>query len=112
MANFCFFDEVQGRYNIHIDRKPTNKEEQLIDNNYSQISKSELKELKQKLINLDFSEILPYYIMRYGFYKGHTDYSCDPVSIAFIFGLKNIEEIDIAVDGDLYSTLTDHYILR
>ena len=71
-----------------------------------------MEELKYKLTNLDFSEMLPYYIMSYGFYEGHTDYRCDPVSIAFIFGLKNIKEIDITFEGNLYKTLTKHYVAK
>ncbi|MBN1820208.1 MAG: hypothetical protein JW833_05810 [Prolixibacteraceae bacterium] len=105
-----FFDEVQGRYNIHIDKKLTLSEQQYLKNNYSILSDSKFEELKNNLTNLDFSEMLPYYIMRYGFYEGHTDYRCDPIAIAFIFGLKSIEEIDIAFEGDLYNILTNHYL--
>ena len=107
-----FFDEVKGRHNIHIDRKLTPNEELYLKNNYTELSDIQLKELKQKLTNLDFSEMLPYYIMRYGFYEGHTDYRCDPVAIAFIFGLKDIEEIDKAFEGKLYTTLTKHFIRK
>ncbi len=104
-----FFDEIQGRYNIHIDRELTLREEQYLKNNYSILSDSKFEELKKKLTNLDFSEMLPYYIMRYGFYEGHTNFRCDPVAIAFIFGIKSIAEIDIATKGELYNTLTNHY---
>ena len=105
-----FFDEIQGRYNIHIDRELTFREEQYLKNNYSMLSDTKFEELKNNLTNLDFSEMLPYYIMRYGFYEGHTNYRCDPVAIAFIFGIKSIEEIDIAIKGDLYNKLMNHYI--
>jgi len=48
--------------------------------------------------------------MRYGFYEGHTEaYRCDPIAIAFIFGLQSIEEIDIAFDGNLLNKLLKHY---
>jgi hypothetical protein len=52
---------------------------------------------------------MPYYIMRYGFYEGHTEYRCDPIAIAYIFGLKSIEEIAATFQGDLYKTLTHHF---
>jgi hypothetical protein len=48
--------------------------------------------------------------MRYGFYEGHTDYRSDPISIAFIFGLKSLEEIVDAFEGSLYTALTNHFI--
>jgi len=43
------------------------------------------------------------------FYEGHTDYRCDPIAIAFIFGLKSIEEIDTAFEGNLYVNLKQHF---
>jgi hypothetical protein len=104
-----FFDEIQGRYNIHIDRKLTPQEEQYLKNNYSALSDSDFEELKYKLTNLDFSEMLPYYIMRYGFYEGHTDYRCDPIAIAFIFGLKSLSEIDNFFDGKIFHFITTHH---
>ena len=69
-----------------------------------------MADLKYKLTHLDFSEMLPFYVMRYGFYEGHTQYRGDPIAIAFIFGLKSLEEIDNAVKGNLYNILTNHYV--
>ncbi len=105
-----FFDEVQGRYNIHVDRELNSEEEMYLEEKYSFMSNDEMAVLKDKLTHLDFSEMLPYYIMRYGFYEGHTDYRCNPVTIAFIFGLLSLEEIDNAFEGNLYNTLTNHYV--
>ncbi|MBE0638934.1 MAG: hypothetical protein IH598_10475 [Bacteroidales bacterium] len=105
-----FFDEIQGRYNIHIDRELTPTEFQFLKKNYSILPEEEFDKMVDKLTTLDFSEMLPYYIMRYGFYEGHTDYRCDPIAIALIFGLKSIEEINTAFEGNLYGTLTKHYI--
>ena len=68
-----------------------------------------MKDLKFRLSNLDFSEMLPYYIMRYGFYEGHTGYRPDPVSISFIFGLKSLEQIDKNLGGQLYNALFNHF---
>jgi hypothetical protein len=44
--------------------------------------------------------------MRYGFYEGHTDYRADPIAIAFIFGMRSLEQIEAAFDGRLYEALT------
>jgi hypothetical protein len=71
-----------------------------------------LKDLKYRLSHLDFSEMIPYYIMRYGFYEGHTGYRSDPISIAFIFGLQSLEEIDKNIGGQLYNSLFDHFVLK
>jgi hypothetical protein len=53
--------------------------------------------------------MVPYYIMRYGFYEGHTDYRADPVAISFIFGLRSLKEIEAAFEGNLYKALAEHF---
>ena len=87
-------------------------EELYLKKNYPELSDLEFQELKQKLTNLNLSEMLPYYIMRYGFYEGHTDYRCDPIAIAFIFGLKNLEEIEKAFEAKLNKILTTHFTTK
>jgi len=104
-----FFDEVQGRYNIHIDRDLTSEETKYIDDKYSYLKDDERAILKKKLTTLDFSEMNPYYIMKYGFYEGHTEYRCDPIAIALIFGLKSLEEIDEIFEGKLFNIITGHF---
>ncbi len=98
-------DEIQGSHNIHIDRELTIEEEKYINEKYSSLDPEKLQDLKYRPSNLYFSEMLPYYIMRYGFYEGHTAYRTDPVSIALIFGLQSLEEIDKNTGGQLYNTL-------
>jgi hypothetical protein len=107
-----FMDEIQGRHNIHIDRELTPEEEKYLIENYSFLGPEKLKDLKYRISNLDFSEMLPYYIMRYGFYEGHSEYRTDPISISFIFGLLSIDEIDKRTGGKLYNSLTDHFVLK
>ncbi len=107
-----FMDEIQGRHNIHIDRKLTETEEDYLNENYSYLGSEKMKELKLKLSTLDFSEMLPYYIMRYGFYEGHTGYRTDPISIAFIFGLKSIKQIDENLGGQLYNCISSNFVSR
>lgn len=107
-----FNDEIQGSYNIHIDRNLTIGEEEYLNRRYSYLGVDKLNELKYKLSNIDFSEMLPFYIMRYGFYEGHTEYRTDPISIAFIFNLQSLEEIDKNIGGNLYNSLTDHFVSK
>ncbi len=47
----------------------------------------------------------PQYIMRYGFYEGHTFWRADPIAISFIFGFKSLEELDVIFEGKLFKTL-------
>jgi len=101
---------VQGRYNIRIDRDLTPGEDGYLQTKYSRFNDDEMIILKQKLTQLDFDEILPYYIRHYGFYEGRTDYRCDPIAIASIFGLRSPEALDLVVEDKLYRALTEYSI--
>jgi len=105
-----FQDEIQGRFNLCVRHELTNQEESFLQDQYAHLTDEQLTELKEKLSVINFSEMLPYYIKRYGFYEGHTDYRCDPIAIAFVFGMKNIEELDDAFQQDLYQVMTKHFI--
>ena len=104
-----FQDEIQGRYDISLLREFTPEERQFLKERYSHLSAKQMAELEEKLSRISFSEMAPYYIMRYGFYEGHTSYRTDPIAISFIFGLKSIQEIESAFKGNLYKALTDHF---
>ena len=86
--NSIFQDEIQGKFDISIDRFLTGKEKSMLKGWYTHLSERQMTELEKKLTHIGFSEMLPYYIMRYGFYEGHTSYRADPIAIAFVFGLR------------------------
>ena len=104
-----FQDEIQGRFDIDVQRTLTAAERSFLRGKYPHLSTEQMAELEEKLTRFHFSEMVPYYIMRYGFYEGHTDYRADPIAIACIFGLKSVEEIENAFRGRLYKTLTNHF---
>jgi hypothetical protein len=54
--------------------------------------------------------MLPFYIMRYGFYEGHIAYRADPIAIAVIFGFKSIMDIDSIFNNNLFDVLDHHFI--
>ena len=60
-----------------------------------------MKKLQELLSFINTGELEPQYIMRYGFYEGHTFWRTDPIAIAFIFGLKNLVELDSIFDHKL-----------
>lgn len=104
-----FSDGVRGYWSITIRREPTFLEKRYLQGRYGHLGPDKLKILTEKLTSIHFSEMAPFYIMRYGFYEGHTGYRADPMAIALLFRLSSIEEIDAAVNGDLYGALTRHY---
>jgi len=104
-----FQDEIQGMFDINVNRELSLKEKSFLKDRYSRLSTQEMADLEEKLSSIHFSEMVPYYIMRYGFYEGHTDYRADPVAISFIFGLRSIQEIEAEFEGNLYKALTEHF---
>jgi hypothetical protein len=104
-----FQDEIQGRFDIDVQRGLSSKERLFLRDKYSHLSGAQVVELEEGLTRLHFSEMAPYYIMRYGFYEGHTKYRADPIATACIFGLKSVEEIEDAFRGSLYRALTNHF---
>jgi hypothetical protein len=104
-----FHDEIRGRFDIDVQRTLAAAERAFLRGKYPHLSDTQMAELEEKLTRFHFSEMVPYYIMRYGFYEGHTDYRADPIAIACIFGLKSVEEIENAFQGSLYRTLINHF---
>ncbi|RQV96903.1 hypothetical protein EH221_04365 [bacterium] len=104
-----FQDEIQGNFDFDIRTELSAEEKSFLREHYSSLSDQQFMELENKLSHIHFSEMAPYYIMRYGFYEGHTDYRSDPIAIALIFGSKTLEEIENCFQGALYRILTDHF---
>lgn len=104
-----FNDEIQGAFDIHLFRELDASERAFLRRKYPNLSKAKTDELIKRLSHIRTGEMEPYYVMRYGFYEGHTTYRVDPIAIAFLFGLRSIEEIEAAFPGELYKTLTRHF---
>jgi len=104
-----FKDEIYGGYHIYISRELNEREEAFLDGKYPELRGEQRKELIRKISRIHTGEMEPYYIMRYGFYEGHTEYRVDPVALAFIFGLRTLEEIEKAFPGRVYEVLTSHF---
>jgi hypothetical protein len=104
-----FQDEIQGRHDIGIRRELSSEEKAFLEERYSRLSDGQISEMMTKLSAINFSEMAPYYIQYYGFYEGHTAYRTDPIAIAFVFGLKTLEEIEKAFEGHLFEVLTGHF---
>lgn len=105
-----FQDEIQGRFDLCIRREMSSAERSFLHQRYSHLVADQLAHMEEKLTSIRFSEMAPYYIMRYGFYEGHTAYRSDPIAIAYLSGLRELEEIETAFQGCLYRALTDHYV--
>jgi Tol biopolymer transport system component len=104
-----FNDEIRGSYQLEVRRELNPAEEEFLNAQYSHLTVEKRDELRSKISSLHTGEMVPYYINRYGFYEGHTGFRAEPLSIAFIFGIRSLEEIHQACGEDLYGYLTQHF---
>ena len=104
-----FHDEIEGKNDIHIWRDLNKEELSVLRNSYVSLTDDKFKFMIDKLTHLHISEMSPFYIMRYGFYEGHTSFRAEPLAVAIIFGLKTVNEIDTLFNRDLYTLLNQHF---
>ena len=105
-----FNDEILGYWQIEILRGLDPDELSFVTQRYSGLEDRARDELIRRLSFIHTGEMVPFYIMRYGFYEGHTDYRADPIAIASLFGLYTIAEIDDVFDGKLHPVLSKHHV--
>ncbi len=94
-----FNDEILGTGYIHVWRELNSKEIDFLKINYSQLSPTQFEQLQEMVSRFHTSEMVLFYINRYGFYEGHTEYRPDTVTVALIFGLTLIEDAHRASSG-------------
>ncbi len=104
-----FNDEILGSGHIYISRELNKDEQEFLNQNYGNLSEDKFEELKNMLFNIHTGEMVFFYINRYGFYEGHTEYRIDPVAVALIFGMRSIEDAHNAAGGDLYKYFTSPF---
>lgn len=104
-----FNDEILGTGHLEIWRELTPLEQRFLDEKYKHLTAEQLERLKKELSYLHTGEMVLFYINRYGFYEGHNEYRVDPVTAASLFGLKPINELHQAANGDLYGYFIAHF---
>lgn len=107
-----FNDEILGNYQLECWRHLDPEEESFLQKHYGHLPAQQMLDLEMMLTHLHTGEMVPYYINRYGFYEGHSDFRAEPLTIAFIFGLRSLEEIHKASGGDLVNYLTNQFTLN
>ena len=104
-----FNDEILGTGHMEVWRELDVQEIEFLKEQYPHLSPGQFEEMKEKITHLHTGEMVLFYINRYGFYEGHSDFRADPVTIGFIFGLLSLEEIHKAANGNLYQYFTNHF---
>jgi hypothetical protein len=104
-----FIDEILGRHTLKIWRDLDSDEKVFLTEKYPDLDEDQMAKLIEDLSIIKTGEMPFYYVMRYGFYEGHTDYRVDPVAVAFIFSLKSLEHLDNAFKGNLHRVFQEHF---
>ena len=104
-----FNDEIKGAFDIELWRELDVGEREFLNAAYAHLGAAEREAMIGRLTRVHTGEMEPYYIMRYGFYEGHTAYRADPITVACVFGLKSAEDLENAFPGCLYEALTSHF---
>ena len=104
-----FNDGLGGAFHIRLWREPSDEELDYLEQHYSNLPEEEFEQMVELLSMINIGELQPQYIMRYGFYEGHTYWRAEPIAIAFIFGMLPLDEIDAKLGNDLYGMLTGYF---
>jgi hypothetical protein len=96
-----FNDGLEGAFHIQLWRDLSEKELAYLKSTYQHLTEDDFEKLVNLLSFINVGEMQPQYIMRYGFYEGHTFWRAEPIAISFIFGMKSIEDLDRLFSGDL-----------
>jgi hypothetical protein len=96
-----FHDEIIGNSQIWVERELTPEESTFLRAAYPRLSDLEHRRLVERLTRIHTGEMVAFYIQRYGFYEGHTDYRADPVALTWVFGLRSLRQIEEALTGRL-----------
>lgn len=100
-----FGDRLQGSFWIEIARELTAKERVSLDTRYGHLDTEQMRAFVRALTHIQTSEIEPHYVMWYGFYEGKTPWRTDPITVALVFGLRTLDEIEAALPGRLYDVV-------
>jgi hypothetical protein len=104
-----FDDEILGYWEIEIGRELNDNELALLSNQHTDLPEEAYSQMIRRLSNIHTGEMVAYYVMRYGFYEGHTGYRADPLAIASIFGLRTIKDINEIFGVGLHAALSNHH---
>jgi hypothetical protein len=101
-----------GSFWIEISRDLEAGEKAILAEKYRHLTSEQREVLAKRLSSILTKKMEPHYIMWYGFYESHTGWRTDPLAIAFIFGLRSLEELEKAFPGRLCEVLTKHFSME
>jgi hypothetical protein len=104
-----FGDGLEGAFWMVFWRPVPVPEQEWLHARYGHHGPTAWNELVGRLSRLHIGEMEAFYITRYGFYEGHTDWRVDPLGTAWLFGLRTFDELEAAFPGALDRVVLEHW---
>jgi hypothetical protein len=104
-----FGDGLEGGFWMVFWRPMSMDEQQWLHQHYGHHGPTNWNELLGRLTRVHTGEMEAYTITRYGFYEGHSDWRVDPLGAAWLFGLRTLDELEVAFPGKLDRAVLEHW---
>ncbi len=105
-----FADGLDGAFWIEIGTGLTESERAFLSARYTRLGARAMDALVQSLTRIRTGEMQPHYATWYGFYEGRTAWRTDPITLAFVFGLRTLEQIEAAFPGQIYDRMMMRFV--
>jgi hypothetical protein len=105
-----FADGLDGSSWLELNGEMTAAERAFLKTRYPRLAPGEMDALVQSLTCVRSGDMEPFYITWYGFYEGATPWRTDPVALAFVFGLRTLQQIEAAFPGRLYDLMMTRFV--
>lgn len=104
-----FADGLDGGFWMVFWRPLSPDEQAALHGRYGGHGPEHWNELVGTLSRVYTGELEAFYITRYGFYEGHTDWRADPIGIARVFGLRTLDQLEATFPGQLDRAVLEHH---
>jgi hypothetical protein len=104
-----FGDGLDGGFWMIFWRPVPTEDQEWLHEHYGHHGPTRWNELLGRLTRVHTGEMEAFTITRYGFYEGHTDWRVDPLGMAWLFGLRTLQELETAFPGKLDRAVLDHW---
>ena len=80
----------------------TDGERAFLEARHPRLGREEMDAFVRSLTRIRSGDMEPFYMTSYHFYEGRTLWRTDPIALAFVFGLRTIQQIEAALPGRVY----------
>jgi hypothetical protein len=110
-GQFSIFDDgLEGASWFELTGAITDGERAFLEARYPRLGREEMDAFVRSLTRIRSGDMEPFYITGYGFYEGRTPWRTDPIALAFVFGLRTIQQIEAALPGQVHRLVMARHV--